>query len=363
MSDTSPFGARLDAAARARQSVLCVGLDPDLSRLPASVWHGVRAGPAGTARAVERFCCGIIEAVAEHAVAVKPQLAFFEAIGPPALSALERICDAARAAGLLVVLDGKRGDIGSTSAAYARAYLSAAVEGSGPRGDALTVNPYLGDDGLEPFVQTRQGRGARPVRARPDVERRQRGPAGARARESGGQLWERVAALVARLGEPDPGPLSSIGAVVGATQGHLIARARALMPRAPFLLPGIGAQGGELAALSPAFEPGPGGGLVAASRSVLYADAGAGWQTAAGAEAARLRAGVVGAHARITSRHRCAAARPSSSWSHDRARGAGATSARLSGRSSRRSPSRRVSSSSTRSRAMQAGPGTIARRW
>ena len=117
-------------------------------------------GPAGTARAVERFCCGIIEAVAEHAVAVKPQLAFFEAVGPPALSALERICETARDAGLLVVLDGKRGDIGSTSAAYAAAYLSPAVEGSGPRGDALTVNPYLGDDGLEPFVAACRSMGA-----------------------------------------------------------------------------------------------------------------------------------------------------------------------------------------------------------
>jgi orotidine-5'-phosphate decarboxylase len=288
MSDTAPFGARLDAAVRARESVVCVGLDPDLSRLPAAVWQGVRAGPAGTARAVERFCGGIIEAVAEHAVAVKPQLAFFEAIGPPALSALERICVAARAAGLLVILDGKRGDIGSTSAAYAAAYLSPAIEGSGPRGDALTVNPYLGDDGLEPFVETSRANGRGLF-----VLVRTSNPGSAALQElelaGGGQLWERVAALVDRMGEPDMGALSSIGAVLGATQAHVLSRARELMPRAPFLLPGIGAQGGELGALAPAFAPGPGGGLVAASRSVLYAEPGARWQAAAADEAARLQ--------------------------------------------------------------------------
>lgn len=289
MPDLIPFGARLDAAARARQSVVCVGLDPDLERLPDAVWHGVRAGPAGTARAVERFCGGIIEAVAEHAVAIKPQLAFFEAVGPPALSALERICETARAAGLLVVLDGKRGDIGSTSAAYAAAYLSPAVEGSGPRGDALTVNPYLGDDGLEPFVAAGRSHGRGLY-----VLVRTSNPGSAALQElelaGGGQLWERVAVLVDRLGGDADGPLASVGAVVGATQGHVIARARELMPRAPFLLPGIGAQGGDLAALAPAFAPGPGGGLVAASRSVLYADPGPRWQAAAAGEAARLRA-------------------------------------------------------------------------
>jgi orotidine-5'-phosphate decarboxylase len=285
---STPFGMRLDSSARARQSVVCVGLDPDLTRLPAEVWHGVRAGPAGTARAVERFCTGIVEAVAEHAVAIKPQLAFFEAIGPPALSALERICDTARAAGLIVVLDGKRGDIGSTSAAYASAYLSPPSEGSGPRGDALTVNPYLGDDGLEPFVELGRANGRGLF-----VLVRTSNPGSAvlqeLALEGGGQLWERVAALVERIGRDDE-TISSIGAVVGATQGHVIARARELMPRTPFLLPGIGAQGGELAALEPAFALGPGGGLVSASRSVLYADSGARWRQAAADEAARLQA-------------------------------------------------------------------------
>ena len=152
----------------------------------------------------------------------------------------------------------------------------------------------------------------------------------------GGQLWERVAALVGRLGEPDAGPLSSIGAVVGATQGHVVGRARELMPRTPFLLPGIGAQGGELAALAPAFAPGPGGGLVAASRSVLYADPGPRWQAGGrrggGAPAAR----VLDARRRLVSR----TDGPSTPRLPTASTGtaAGATSGRRSGRSWRPSP-------------------------
>ncbi len=150
------------------------------------------------------------------------------------------------------------------------------------------MNPYLGDDGLEPFVAAGRvhGRGLY-------VLVRTSNPGSAALQElelaGGGQLWERVAALVDRLGGGADGPLASVGAVVGATQGHVIARARELMPRSPFLLPGIGAQGGDLAALAPAFAPGPGGGLVAASRSVLYADPGPRWQAAAAEEVARLR--------------------------------------------------------------------------
>src|ERR1700752_973363 len=92
---TGSFGERLDAAARERESVLCVGLDPQPELLPDEVWRGVRAGPAGTARAVERVCAGILDGVASSAVAVKPQLAFFEALGHHGLAALERVCDAA----------------------------------------------------------------------------------------------------------------------------------------------------------------------------------------------------------------------------------------------------------------------------
>ncbi len=259
-----------------------MGLDPRPELLPEEVFRGVRDGPAGLARAIERFCTGIVDAVAEHAVAVKPQLAFFEAAGHHGLASAERVCAHARERGLLVIADGKRGDIGSTAEAYASAYL-APQRGGAPFADALTVNPYLGADSLEPFADACRASGGLMF-----VLVRTSNPGGADIQElelaDGSRVWEHVARIVAALG-----PVA--GAVVGATQPGAIARARELMPHATFLLPGIGAQGGDVAALGPAFAPGPAGGLVSASRSVLYASReNGGWQAAAGAEAARLRA-------------------------------------------------------------------------
>ena len=261
--------------------MLCVGLDPRPELLPDEVFRGVRDGPAGLARALERFCAGIVEAVAEHAVAVKPQLAFFEQAGHHGLAAAERVSELARERGLLVIADGKRGDIGSTAEAYAAAYL-------GPRGraaplaDALTVNPYLGADSLEPFAEACRASGGLAF-----VLVRTSNPGGADIQElelaDGSRVWEHVARIVASLA-----PVA--GAVVGATQPGAVARARELMPEATFLLPGVGAQGGDVAALGPAFAPGPAGGLVSASRSILYASREPRrWQAEAAAEAGRLR--------------------------------------------------------------------------
>jgi orotidine-5'-phosphate decarboxylase len=277
----SSFRERLERLAAERRSVLCVGLDPRPELFPDEVFRGVRDGPAGLARALERFCNGIVEAVAEHAVAVKPQLAFFEQAGHHGMAAAERVSELARERGLLVIADGKRGDIGSTAEAYAAAYL-------GPRGnavplaDALTVNPYLGADSLEPFAQACRSHGGLAF-----VLVRTSNPGGADIQElqlaDGSRVWEHVARIVASLA-----PVA--GAVVGATQPGAVARARELMPHATFLLPGVGAQGGDVAALGPAFAPGPAGGLVSASRSVLYASREPGrWQAAAAAEASRLR--------------------------------------------------------------------------
>src|SRR3954470_1620030 len=138
---TALFGDRLADAVERKQSQICVGLDPRLELLPVEL----RAEPS-PALAVERFCRGIVDAVCPHAVAVKPQLAFFEALGAAGLRAFEEVCAYARNAGLLVIADGKRGDIGSTARAYAAAYLESGLA------DALTVNPYLGRDSVEPFL-------------------------------------------------------------------------------------------------------------------------------------------------------------------------------------------------------------------
>jgi orotidine-5'-phosphate decarboxylase len=277
----SSFRERLEQLAAERKSVLCVGLDPRPELFPDEVFHGVGDRPAGVARAMERFCIGIVDAVAAHAVAVKLQLAFFEQAGHHGLAAAERVGAFARERGLLVIADGKRADIGSTSDAYAAAYL-APRRHAPPFADALTVNPYLGADSLEPFADACRASGGLAF-----VLVRTSNPGGADIQEleleDGSRVWEHVARMVASFA-----PVA--GAVIGATQPGAVRRARELMPEATFLLPGVGAQGGEVAALAPAFAPGPAGGLVSASRSVIHASRDNGrWQGAAAAEAARLR--------------------------------------------------------------------------
>jgi orotidine-5'-phosphate decarboxylase len=281
------FVERLVAATEARGGALCVGLDPRADLLPAELLAGLRPDRAGMARAFERFCAGVIEAVAPSAVAVKPQIAHFEALGGPGLGALERVCAQARAAGLLVLLDAKRGDIGVSAEAYAHAWLDDR-DGAGPVADALTVNPYLGADALEPFLaRCRRGAGLY-------VLVRTSNPGGSELQEAelaeGGPFWERCARLVDRLGAElvGAGGLSAVGAIVGATYPEAVRRARELMPHAPLLLPGVGAQRGEAAAAAAALEPHAAGALVAASRSVIYAGRGGDWQAAVAAAAAQL---------------------------------------------------------------------------
>src|SRR5215218_1093919 len=144
---TTAFGDRLAEAVERKRSQLLVGLDPVTDLLPLELAGEAQLGRAEAAEACARFCRGVIDAVAQYAVGVKPQLAFFEALGSDGMRALENVCAYARTAGLIVVADAKRGDIGSTARAYASAYL----EGSPPLADAMTVNPYLGQDSLEPF--------------------------------------------------------------------------------------------------------------------------------------------------------------------------------------------------------------------
>ena len=288
------FGDRLAEAVERTGSTLCVGLDPRIEQLPPAVITGLHPGTSGRARAYERFCTQVIDAIAGEAVAVKPQVAFFEALGGHGFSALERVCAHAREAGLIVLADAKRGDIGTTAEAYAQAWLHPR-DGQPPTGDAVTVNPYLGGDSLAPFLAA-CGDGAGIF-----VLCRTSNPGGADLQElelaGGGLLWEHVARLIDEWGKPYIGDagLSAVGTVFGATHPDLIARARELMPSTPFLLPGVGAQGGRAEDLAAAFANHPAGGLISASRSVIYAwrERGGDWQQAVRSAAAELRRAAV----------------------------------------------------------------------
>ena len=287
---TAPFSDRLAEAVERKRTQLVVGLDPRPDLLPVELRGDAHLGRDHVADAVARFCCGIVDAVAPHVVAVKPQLAFFEALGSDGVRALEETCAYARAAGLLVIADAKRGDIGSTARAYAAAYLEPRGA-SPPLADALTVNPYLGEDSVEPFLQAARLHGAGVFVL---VRTSNAGAADVQdlALSDGRPLWHHVARLVGEWGESLVGErgLSSVGAVLGATVPRAVGTARRMMPQSVFLLPGVGAQGATPADVARAFTSGPASALVNASRSVIYAYRGsdADWRAAAGAEAARL---------------------------------------------------------------------------
>jgi orotidine-5'-phosphate decarboxylase len=206
------------------------------------------------------------------------------------MRALEDVCEYACAAELLVIADAKRGDIGSTARAYAAAFVEPRGDAP-PLADAVTVNPYLGRDALEPFLAAcrREGAGLFCL-----VKTSNAGGADVQdVRLSDGTLlWQHVAGLVGEWGEDllGEGGLSAVGAVVGATFPREVAEARRLLPQAVLLLPGVGAQGGKPSDLAPAFTSGPASALVSASRSIIYASRNVtdDWRGAAGGAAARL---------------------------------------------------------------------------
>ncbi|MEA2369826.1 MAG: orotidine-5-phosphate decarboxylase [Solirubrobacteraceae bacterium] len=264
---------RLAGQVASRESQIVLGLDPDPRRL----WPGADVGGRDIGSAVAAHCAALIDAAGEACVAVKPQLACFERLGPAGATALVEVVEHAHAAGLLVIADGKRGDVPVTASAYAEALT---VLGA----DAFTANPLLGIDALAPLVATGAGvfvlvrtsnLGARDVQ---DLELAEGGP-----------LWHRLARIVAGLGGAGGGGLADVGAVLGATEPGHLARARELMPRAIFLLPGVGAQGGRVEDLAPAFAPGKAGGLVSASRSIASAHEATGGDPADHARAAAHR--------------------------------------------------------------------------
>lgn len=230
-------------------------------------------------------------------MAIKLQLACFERLGAPGWEALASVVAVAREHGLLVLADGKRGDIDVSAAAYAQAFFGETPTPVGPVPglgvDALTINPLMGRDSLAPFVTaSRAADGGLFVLVR--TSNPGAGDIQEQSLAGGGTVSEALAAIVRELGAEGVGSsgLADVGAVVGATAPDRLAALRELMPQAIFLLPGVGAQGGTIDALREAFAPGPGGGLITVSRGIVAAHQRVGGEpaTAARGEAERLRA-------------------------------------------------------------------------
>ncbi len=267
------FTDRLAAAVRKRQTAALVGIDPRWEQLPVVLrakHGGEQASFHQQASAYGEFARAIIDVVAPLAAAVKPQAAFFEQLGPYGMQALHDVIQYARQQGLLVVLDGKRNDIGSTATAYAEAYLrrdSRAAWGA----DALTVSPYLGRDSIDPFVDV-----CREQAAGIFVLVKTSNPGGGMFQDlvcDGRPLYAAVAAFVEELASETCGAcgLGDVGAVVGATYPEQLAELRAAMPHAWILIPGYGAQGGGAADVAAGFHRNGLGALVNSSRGIIFA--------------------------------------------------------------------------------------------
>jgi len=270
------YTARLHAALRAKRTPALVGLDPRWSDLPAEILDrhdgANSSNPADRAAAYEEFSRRIIDVVAPLVPAVKPQSAFFEECGPAGVVALANVIRHARRAGLIVICDAKRGDIGSTAEAYARAYLAGADPDAAPfAADALTVSPYLGSDTLDPFCQLAAQRGAGIYVL---VRTSNSGAGTFQDRPTDGQkLFEHVADVVESLAAASAGSAAygSVGAVVGATYPRELAELRQRLPHAPLLVPGYGSQGGSAADTSAAFDADGLGAVINSSRGIIFA--------------------------------------------------------------------------------------------
>jgi orotidine-5'-phosphate decarboxylase len=262
--DYVDYEAKMEERRRATDSLLCIGLDPELDRLPA----GISRDPAG----VFQFTSAIVEATADLAAAYKPNFAFYEALGPAGMEVLQRLI-AVIPRDIPVIGDAKRSDIGNTARLYARAALD--VFGC----DAMVVNPYQGQDSVEEYL-AHAGRGIY-------VLARTSNPGAADFQDivvDGEPLYLRVVRDAQRWRRA-----ATLGFVVGATAPEQLRKVRQLAPQAQLLIPGIGAQGGDLAsAVRDGSRAGGGGLLISASRSLLYASSGSNFATATRHEAERL---------------------------------------------------------------------------
>lgn len=271
MTEIVSFADRLAAAVRRCGNPVCVGLDPRAEQLPQGVkFDPDHVGSSAVAMAYQAFCCGVIDVVASLVPIVKPQAAFFEQLGAPGLVALAAVVRHARKAGLLVIVDGKRNDIGTTAEAYADGYLGA--DSVSPWGsDALTVSPYLGEDSLTPFVKVCRKRGAGIF-----VLVKTSNPGGGKFQDliAGGKaVYRHVGDLVEQLsaqglGKSGYGP---VGAVVGATYPQQQTELRQAMPHCWFLVPGFGSQGATAKDVAGAFADDGLGAIVNNSRGIIFA--------------------------------------------------------------------------------------------
>lgn len=246
---------RLAARLMAAQAPICVGLDPVIDRLPAAV------GGNGDLPSIASFCEGVLDAVAPFSPLIKVQSACFERYGSAGVATLERVVEASNERGFEVILDAKRGDIGISASHYAHAAKAIGAQW-------VTLNGYLGVDGIRPFLD--EGLGV-------FVLVRTSNPSGDELQDVQTTNEKTVAAcvgeIIARLGEEyvDCDGHSSVGAVVGATKPEQAKTLRAVMPNQPFLLPGYGAQGGGAEGVEAALDASRGGVIVTASRSIIYA--------------------------------------------------------------------------------------------
>ncbi len=302
------FSDKLADAIRAKGNPTVMGLDPKLAYIPPHIRNQAarvsRNAFQAAAESIVAFNFALVDAVADIVPAVKPQLAYYELYGTEGLRAFELTCRYAREKGMLVIADGKRNDIGSTAEAYSGAFLGRTVldgEGEVPvfDTDALTVNGYLGADGIEPFLQDcdRYGKGI-------FVLVKTSNPSSGQLQDlklaDGRAVYEMMADLVTQWGEGRNGACgySSVGAVVGATWPRQLEEMRVRMPHAWILVPGYGAQGGTAQDVAKAFDADGLGAIVNASRSLMCAWQKADWKAdhadtdfaaAARAEAIRMR--------------------------------------------------------------------------
>jgi len=262
------FADRLLEAIEEKGSPVCVGIDPSYERLPDDL-RSDSASPDQQLSAIRQFCQTVLEIVAGIVPVVKPQSAYFEVYRGKGVSLYYETVRLAKDMGLVVIGDTKRGDIGSTAEAYAKAHLA------GPdTPDALTVNGYLGTDGIDPFceVAARDGKGV-------FVLVRTSNQSASQTQDfsdaAGQKFYQHIARQTASLGDNEgllgQRGFSSLGAVVGATYPQEAAELREIMPRQLFLVPGYGAQGAGAEDCAAAFDSNGAGAIVNASRSVIYA--------------------------------------------------------------------------------------------